>query len=195
MGVKITDHICKRYAERVLGIPATNVIEYVAENRLQIVQEIKEMYDNSTLVYRGQIGEDKPPQSFYVCGDIVLIMSYEDKKAITLYRPNLGYPPAVNRKVIRALVQEIQKGQRRLKDISPGVEKRVRCKKDKINSIDAQLGRYRKRIEKLEAEKKHTKRQIWAQNSRIEELNKDIMALATRLVLDGKEFCNRKAKA
>lgn len=194
MGVKITDHICKRYAERVLGIPATNVIEYVAENRLQIVQEIKEMYGNSTLVYRGQIGEDKPPQSFYVWGDIVLVMSYEDKKAITLYRPNFGYPGAVNRKVVRALTQEILKNQRRLNDITPGVEKRVNSKKEKIKAIDAQLGRYRKRIEKLEAEKKQAKRQIWAQNSRIEELNKEIAVLATRLVLDGKEYC-RKAKA
>lgn len=194
MSVKISDHICERYAERVLDIPARNVIEYVAGNRLQIQQDIQGIYENSTLVYRGQIGQGKPPASFYVNGDIVIIMSFEDKRAITLFRPDFGYPPAVNRKIVRALVQEIQKGKRRLKEITPGIEKRVRYKKERIKAIDSQLDRYRKQIEKLEAEKKQAKRQIWAQNSRVEDLNKDITALASRLVLDGKEFC-KKAKA
>lgn len=194
MSVKITDHICERYAERILGIPPKHVIAYVAENRHQVVQEIRDILQNSTLVYRGQIGQGQGPASFYVCGDIVLILSLEDKRAITLFRPDFGYPGAVNRKVVRALTQEILKNQRRLNDITPGVEKRVNSKKEKIKAIDAQLGRYRKRIEKLEAEKKQAKRQIWAQNSRVEELNKEIAVLATRLVLDGKEYC-RKAKA
>ncbi len=194
MGVKITDHICERYAERVLGIPVKGVITYVAENRQQVVQEVRELLNNSVLVYRGQIGEVQAPASFYVCGDIVLVLSLGDKRAITLFRPGFGYPGAVNRKVVRALTQEILKNQRRLNDITPGVEKRVNSKKEKIKAIDAQLGRYRKRIEKLEAEKKQAKRQIWAQNSKVDELNKEITALATRLVLDGKEYC-RKAKA
>ncbi|MGI6436390.1 MAG: hypothetical protein ACOX0F_13775 [Syntrophomonadaceae bacterium] len=194
MSVKITDHICERYAERILGIPPANIPKYVAENRPLVAQEIQDLVQNAILVYRGQIGQAQSPASYYVCGDIILILSFESKKAITLYRPDFGYPGAVNRKMVRALTQEIHKNQRRLKEITPGVEKRINCRKERVKAIDAQLAKYRKRIEKLEVEKKKANRQIWAQNSRSEDINQEIVTLATKLVRGGKELCYMAGK-
>lgn len=68
-----TDHACKRYCERIIGMPTKAIPEYLEENKKEIQGYIRQLVEGSTFLYYGKTDPKYPRSSYYINDDIILI--------------------------------------------------------------------------------------------------------------------------
>ena len=107
MSINITKHGLKRYIERFRG--ETNIQErelMINSQKEQLESEINAMYDNSKVIYKGELN-DNEEATFRLVDNIIIICDAADTKVITLFRINFGFSRAIDKQIIDSLIKEL----------------------------------------------------------------------------------------
>ena len=180
--MNITDHICLRYCQRVIGIQNEHECkEYIDQNRPEIEKEIQAMYEKSTWIYCGKIGEGNPKSNYYVYQDYLLVADKEKEYATTLHRTDFLFPRATTIKVIKDLTREITKKQAALERATVIADRRMAKEKAKLDAMEQEGADLRKKIQMIDRAKSDLRQGMVKIRAKPEALEAEIRELAFQI--------------
>jgi len=174
-----TDHACKRYCERIIGMPTKSIPAYLAENKEEIQGYIKIFVKESTFLYHGKIDPKHAPSDYYIHDDIILIS--RGGYIRTLYRVKFNLPQRSSRKIIKNLVAEIQRQQRLLIEAQEVAARKNNVQERKLAEVDRKILRARQWLKALETKKQLINSRIKRINSKPETIDYDIQLIMQQL--------------
>lgn len=174
-----TDHACKRYCERIIGMPVKSIPEYLAENKNEIQGYIQQLAEGSTFLYYGRTDPKFPTSSYFINDDIILIA--RGNKIQTMYRVKFNLPPRSSRKIIKNLVAEIQRQQKLLADAQESAARRKAVQERKLAEVDRKIMRARQWLKALEAKRQLINSRIKRIESKPEAIDYDIQLIMQQL--------------
>ena len=84
--VEISNHMCKRYIERILNITnQVNILKYLKSHQYEIYTDILKLYERSTLIYEGNFDDDRYHIAKYYLYDNILLI-FSDNIGVTIYK-------------------------------------------------------------------------------------------------------------
>lgn len=108
--MNITRHCKERYVQRLLNITDKQEIStYITKNDEQIIKDVTELFEKSSLVYTGKTGGDMlTDKCFYLADDVAFVVA-NDKSGniITIYKLNFNLPSDVTQICIDSLLKHI----------------------------------------------------------------------------------------
>lgn len=84
--LKISNHMCKRYIERILNISKqVDILKYLKAHQYEVYMGIFEIFEDSNLIYEGDFNNQNYKfKSFYLKDNVLLI--FNDNIGVTLYK-------------------------------------------------------------------------------------------------------------
>lgn len=174
-----TDHACKRYCERIIGIPGKGIPAYLEENKKEIQGYIKAMAKDSIFLYHGKTDQKFSPSDYYINDDVILIV--RGGYVRTLYRVRFNLPQRSSRKIIKNLVAEIQRQQRLLTEAQEVATRRKAVQERKLAEVDRKILRARQWLKALEAKRQLINSRIKRIESKPKDIDYDIQLIIQQL--------------
>lgn len=180
--VVVKHHVLERYCERVLSIPKVDVSAYITRNKERLTEDILKNLHYSEFIYKGQLGKDNITMNYYIQGDIILVVTTDNKTIITMYKVDLGYPKDLNTQVRKGLMEEILK----LRDEKDDLETKALSEHETLQeqslSIDNQMKLLKEQMDELQVQKDAINAQIKASYSRTTYIDKDMQRYVMMLI-------------
>lgn len=138
-------HACKRWVQRRKGMRDEIKAEtYVKENLSEVQEEIMELFYTSK-----QVWDDETGIKYWLSEDNVVFI-VGGNTIITLYEKDFGFSPTINRLIIFAQLQVIEKSREELQEVE---ERHYR----ETEAIEEIISQYNSEIKTLEAKIKEIK--------------------------------------
>ena len=183
--MKITEHVCKRYAERVLGIPETSSGLYVKEHREEIEPTILEMFKRSTWIYsdtKNRKGTETPAD-YYIVGGFVFVVCQKEY-IVTVYSVKLGLSAKASARVIKSLTSEIKRQYKRLDTVQQSNERQAEAIDHQLEEVNQKLARLHDRISKLDKQRYQLEKRKEGLKSKVEGIQDEIYMNVNPLIHD-----------
>lgn len=174
-----TDHACKRYCERIIGMPIKSIPAYLEESKEEIQGYISQLVEGSTFLYYGRTDPKYPTSSYYINDDIILIA--KGNKVQTLYRVKFNLPPRSTKKIIKNLVAEIQRQQKLLAEAQEVAVRKKAVQERKLAEIDGKILKARQWLKSLEVKRQLINSRIKRIESKPEAIDYDIQLIMQQL--------------
>lgn len=150
----VTNHCIKRYVERIQGVEGEKEVkQYITLHKEEVADNVRKIFEFAKHLYRGQIG-DNVTRNYYLRDNIILVTNTGDTAIITLYKCDFGFPESTNRKVIKDLLEIIEKLHAELEVIETEFKEQTVQDELEIERIDTEIAAVKARIESLESRKK-----------------------------------------
>lgn len=150
--MNITKHAKKRYTERIKEIHKDEVAYYMNNNEEQIVEDVLKIFEHSTKVWRGQLG-DNVTRNYYMSSNIILVTNTDDSAIVTLYKVDFGFPTETNLKVSKDLVDKIKELEEQGLEV---IEK----SEQEDERLEYEIGNFKMQLSILEEQMKNCKDNI-----------------------------------
>lgn len=180
--VTVKYHVLERYCERVLKIPKSDISAYITQNRDRLTADVLKIFKFSKFIYKGQLGKDNITMNYYIQGEIILVVTTDNKTMITMYKVDLGYPKELNTQVRKGLTQEIYKLRDEKDDLETKALTEHESLQEKSLAIDNQMALLKAQMDELRVQKDAINAQIKATYSRTTYIDKDIQRYVMMLI-------------
>ena len=151
--MNISRHATERFVERILNIKGKNEIDtYIKANTKEIETEIRELFNQSKLIFTGIIGGgDNKEAKYYVVNDFCMILTADGNDNMkTCYKLEFPLPEDVQPMIVNSLLEHIQKSENEYNASKEQAN-------EKLLSIDEQQHMIKLEIEELENKIKYAK--------------------------------------
>lgn len=154
--MELTNHIKSRYAERMAGRDSTiDINTYVAQNEEKIEKDIGKLIEHSDIIYMGVCSSGKDPVIVRLSGTWVIIMDQSDRKAITLYKIELGLGEAFNKSYVEQHLTRLNADKAELEEAKKKNKEEVDAYKEGIKSNESLIDEYEGIIKRLKNDNKY----------------------------------------
>lgn len=155
MGLIITEHAKRRYAERVMNREENyDINKFILDHDSDIHKNISKMVEHGTKIYSGKMKEHNFAH-FYVNGNWVVVLDKEEEKVITLYSVDLGCDEELNTIFVNKMLEQLK-----------SLQEKITFKQEEVNSKNEELRKeiqyYEDRISQLNGQVKYFKNLIEA---------------------------------
>lgn len=182
-----TKHFIERWVERIQEITdKQTAIEYIRDNREQIIEHANKTFDFAQFIYKGQIG-DNITRNYYIQEDIVFVTNTDDTALITVYKVDLGFTPELNSTVRKGLMEEIRKLSQEKDDIEFQMLTELEDKQQNLDFFEDEITIYKEKIKNLEQQRDFIKLEIKNIKSRSIDVGLSIKKFVLNLV-NSKEY-------
>lgn len=148
----ITKHAMTRYAERIAGRDELIDINiYIAQNEEKIVEDINKMYEYSSFIYSGRVGNrDNNPVNVYLSGTWVILTDLNNTKVITLYKVEFNIGEDFNKQFITKTLEKLESDKKNLEEQRGKIKEEKTAYEQIVKDNDDQINEYRGIIKMLE---------------------------------------------
>ena len=180
--ITVSQHAKSRWVERMNGITDDKEIKrYLVDNSDKVVKDIKKSFENSTFVYRGQLGKNHTTSDYYLLNDLVFVE--EKMTIITLFKVDFGIEyEDLNETIKRSLITALQRAVANQQDVKSKSGVKIKGIKDDIAKVNSEINGYRKQIDLLSVKKSGLEGQLKSVESDVSLANTKVSTLATKLL-------------
>jgi len=148
---RFTEHIMKRYAERIAGLTDQgDILEYVVQNKQKIESDLLKMLEFATCVYEGQ-GKTSEKVCVYVSGSWMFIIAAKDHTVITLFKKDLGIDDErFNKSYMARVVAKLEKLKATAEEADGAIVIEADRLAEKVTANEDRIVELRKEISDLE---------------------------------------------
>jgi hypothetical protein len=202
--INVCEHAKLRYCERIVGIskfidPVTlekidriqdtrarftevnnEIKRYLIKNNDRIVDDIRNMFLYSELVYRGAFGGNGTTKDYYSRDDIILVSETSRPQIITLYRAEFGFGSR-DRQLALDLKEDIATRRKEVDAVKAQVELEIPPLREANAKIDEDIKNLESQVELLRSIRKTNTDVIDSKQTKIILANKRLEQIAHQL--------------
>lgn len=145
--MQISNHAFERYAWRILGVSDKEVKNYVFEKKVQLQNEINELYNKAEYLGKAKLYDND--SHFYIVDEICMVANSINDCIKTVYKVDFGFTPSATKYVIQDTIREIKKLKKQQSKIKDKNKNTIEKMELSINTKQAQLKLLEEKMEVL----------------------------------------------
>jgi len=191
--MNISNHAYQRYVERFKDKSEyKNIKDYILKNKNQITDEILEVFEGSTYIYKEKIGEYPVDAHYYIYQNINIIVNETNDCIITLYPINFGFEcDKTNSTIIGNLIENIENLKLELTKVNEENNLEIQQKELLLTNVNTEIEYLLSQIDILKSQKNLIEQEIKHLNIVPDKIKNKIKRYVTKLcysILYKKDF-------
>ena len=191
--MNISNHAYQRYVERFKDKSEyKNIKDYILKNKNQITDEILEIFEESTYIYKEKIGEYPVDAHYYIYQNINIIVNETNDCIITLYPINFGFEcDKTNSTIINNLIENIENLKLELTKVNEENNLEIQQKELLLTNVNTEIEYLLSQIDILKSQKNLIEQEIKHLNIVPDKIKNKIKRYVTKLcysILYKKDF-------
>ncbi len=178
----LTRHVQERYAERIMSNEDLNYNLFISQHQEKIKVDVNKMIYYGQLICNNSPTRDGKLADIYLNGCWIIVVNEKEKKAITLYKIDLGLGDSFNKDYIQKVKDKLKILEDKRSELQEAQNNKNSEYLKQIETNTSIINDYKKKIKQIESENENLKALVENESGELININNQITETVTKLV-------------